>query len=142
MEIHAFLVFDIPQVTKLFAGLCRYGYLHSLRIDLLPARNCFVTELVGDLHDANPLHAGETRLILVRLSLCRSMSSSHVKESSSDELIADLELDLADTITPYLHVRLTYKHSVFVDYDNPLLSSDGMSSHTTQLQTDANAVIK
>ena len=94
------------------------------------------------MHDANPLYAGETRLILVRISLCRSMTSSHSKESSSDELIADLELDLADTLTPYLQVRLTYKHSGFLDYDNPFLSSDGMSSHTTQLQTDANAVIR
>ena len=113
-----------------------------MRIDILPACNCFVTELVGDLHDANPIHVGETRLILARISLCRSMSSSHIKESSSDELIADLERDLADTLTPYLQVRLTYRHSGFLEYETPLLTSDGMSSHATQLQTDASAVIK
>jgi hypothetical protein len=113
-----------------------------MRIDILPARNCFVTELVGDLHDANPIHAGDTRLILARISLCKSISSSRIKESSSHELIADLERDLGDTLTPYLKVRFTYKHSGFLDFEAPVLTSDGMNSHATQLQTDASAVIR
>jgi len=112
-----------------------------MRIDILPARNCFVTELVRDLHDAYPIHAGDTRLILAKISLCRSVSSC-IKESSSDELIADLERDLGNTLTPYLKVRLTYKHSGFLEYETPLLTSNGMSSHVTQMQTDATAVIR
>lgn len=124
------------------AGIWRYGYLHSMRIDILPARNCFITELVGDLHNGDPLRVGETRLILARVSLCRTMASPHIKESSSEELIADLENDLGGTLTPYLNVRLTYKHSGFLNYEIPLLASDGMNSHTTQLQTDASAVIR
>lgn len=125
-----------------YLGTWRYGYLHSMRIDLLPARNCFITDLVGDLHDANPIRAGETRLILARISLSKSMSHSRIRESSSDELIADLESDLGNTLAPYLDVRVTYKHSGFLDYEYPFLTSDGMTSHTTQLQTDAKAIIR
>ena len=51
--------------------------------------------------------------------------------STSDKLIADLENNLGHTLTPYLSVRLTYKHSGF--------ESDGS---VTAIQTEATASIQ
>jgi hypothetical protein len=123
--------------------LRRYGRLHSMRFDLIPARDCTVTQIIGDLHEAKTIRVSETHLILAKIRLSKIALSSHVRETSSDELMADLENHLGDTITPYLTVQLTYQHSSFLNQNAVSLSSDGgMSSHTTRLQTRATATIK
>jgi len=113
-----------------------------MRIDLHPGQGCLVSEIIGDLHKSKTIRAGETQLILAKIRFNKLIAPSHLRESSSDGLIAQLENDLGDTITPYLTVRLTYKHSGFPNIKKYAVVSDGMSMHITRLQTEATGVIK
>ncbi|PBP27187.1 hypothetical protein BUE80_DR001829 [Diplocarpon rosae] len=119
-----------------------YGRLHSMRIDLHPGQGCMVSEIVGDLHKTKIISAGETQLILAKIRFNKFVPPTHIRESSSDGLIAQLENDLGDTLTPYLTVRLTYKHSAFPNIKSPATIANGMSMHITRIQTEATAVIK
>ncbi|KAH7312914.1 hypothetical protein BKA65DRAFT_148923 [Rhexocercosporidium sp. MPI-PUGE-AT-0058] len=130
------------SITAHVPDLEAYGRLHSMRIDLHPGQGCIVSEIIGDLHKSKIVRAGETQLILAKVRFSKFIASANLRESSSDGLIAQLENDLGDTLTPYLTVRLTYKHSAFPNIKNPALISDGMSMHVTRLQTEATGVIK
>ncbi|KAI9054922.1 hypothetical protein LZ554_002065 [Drepanopeziza brunnea f. sp. 'monogermtubi'] len=124
------------------SDLWPYGRLHSMRIDLHPGRGCLVSEIIGDLHKTKMVRAGETQLILAKIRFSKFVPPTHLRESSSDGLIAQLENDLGDTLTPYLTVRLTYKHSAFPNIKGHATIAEGMSMHITRLQTEATAVIK
>ncbi|EKD18649.1 uncharacterized protein L3040_002075 [Drepanopeziza brunnea f. sp. 'multigermtubi'] len=124
------------------SDLWPYGRLHSMRIDLHPGRGCLVSEIIGDLHKTKIVRAGETQLILAKIRFSKFVPPTHIRESSSDGLIAQLENDLGDTLTPYLTVRLTYKHSAFPNIKGHATTAEGMSMHITRLQTEATAVIK
>ena len=116
-----------------------------MRIDLITTRDSSVLEVIGNLHESNIVYAGETHLILVKLRIAKvSRATSHIRESStSDEIMADLENHLGGAVTSYLTVRLTYKHSGFLNYRRVATDWEGgMSSHTTRLQTEASAFIK
>ncbi|KAL2060923.1 hypothetical protein VTL71DRAFT_8975 [Oculimacula yallundae] len=119
-----------------------HGRLHSMRIDLHPGQGCLVSEIIGDLHNSKTVRAGETQLILAKVRFSNHVPLTHLRESSSDGLIAQLENDLGDTLTPYLTVRLTYKHSAFTNIKKSAVVSDGMYMHITRLQTEATGVIK
>ncbi|KAG9236818.1 hypothetical protein BJ875DRAFT_204335 [Amylocarpus encephaloides] len=120
----------------------RYGYLHRMRVDLLPAPTCYITELIGDLHDTQPIRAGQTRLILAKVSLGRATSSSGSQGSSNEKLIADLETHLGDSEHHYLSISLSYKHSGFANDDYGKQTVDGSSLSTTHLITDVRAAVK
>lgn len=111
-----------------------------MRIELMPGPCCRILDLVGDLHTATAMQAGGTRLIVAKLGLDRSDPSPAVKNSTSDNLMAELETDLGHTFTTYLHVRLTYRHSGFPPLKNK--STGGLTSHVTNLTTQATAAIK
>jgi hypothetical protein len=115
-----------------------------MRIDLLPGQGCVISEIIGNLHGSKEIRAKETFLVLakVRLTNLAPLPSPRGRESSSDEVMADLETKLSHSLCPYLTVRLAYKHSGFQNHKSPALISAGMSSHTTRLQTEATAVIK
>ncbi|KAG4429880.1 hypothetical protein IFR05_014637 [Cadophora sp. M221] len=130
------------SATSHISDLEAYGRLHSMRIDLHPGQGCVVSEIIGDLHTSKIVRAGETQLILAKVRFSKFIAPTHLRESSSDGLIAQLENDLGDTLTSYLTVRLTYKHSAFPNIKKPALISDGMSMHITRLQTEATGVIK
>ncbi|CZT43501.1 uncharacterized protein RSE6_03550 [Rhynchosporium secalis] len=119
-----------------------HGRLHSMRIDLHPGQGCLVSEIIGDLHNSKTIRAGETQLILAKVRFSKFVPHTHLRESSSDGLIAQLENDLGDTLTTYLTVRLTYKHSAFASIKRPAAVSDGMSMHITRIQTEATGSIK
>jgi hypothetical protein len=93
--------------------------------------------VVGNLHESKTIYAGETHLIPAKLRIAKvNKATSHIRESStSDEIMADLENHLGDAITVYLTVRLTYKHSGFLNYKRTTMDwGGGVSSHTTKLQ--------
>jgi hypothetical protein len=116
-----------------------------MRIDLVTTRDSSVLEVVGNLHEPKIIYAGETHLILAKLRIAKATkASSHIRESStSDEIMADLENHLGGAVTSYLTVRLTYKHSGFLNYNPTSIDWEGgMSSHMTKLQTEASAFIK
>jgi hypothetical protein len=116
-----------------------------MRIDLIPGPDCMVSEIIGNLRESKTLGASETHLILVKIRLGKITSPSrHIRESSTpDELIADLEDRLGDALTPYLTVRLTYRHSGFPDEVQTAAGTEtGMSAQSTILQSEATAVIQ
>jgi hypothetical protein len=113
-----------------------------MHIELLPAPQCFVTDLVGDLHDATPIRAGQTRLILAKISLEKSRPTSSNHSASSADLFADLETHLGDACHPYLTVRLSYKHSGFQNTKIDMPGPYDKGSSVTHLQTDVVSMIK
>lgn len=113
-----------------------------MRVDLHPGQGCNVSEVVGDLHQRMTIRSGETQLLLAKIRFNKLVPPGHVRESSSDGLIAQLENDLGDALTSYLTVELTYKHSAFANIKNPAITVAGMSSHITRLHTEATAVVK
>ena len=116
-----------------------------MRIDLVTTRDASVLEVIGNLHESKTLYVGETHLILAKLRIAKvTKASSHIRESStSDEIMADLENHLGGAITSYLTIRLTYKHSGFLNYKRTTIDwKGGLSAHTTKLQTEASAYIK
>lgn len=117
-----------------------YGRLHNMRIELMPGPGCRVLDLVGDLHSATAMQAGETRLITAKLGFDKSEPSPPMRTTTSDNLMAELENDLGHTLTTYLYARLTYRHSGFPPLNNKL--SEGLNSHVTNLTTQATAAIK
>ncbi|CAG8961954.1 hypothetical protein HYFRA_00013734 [Hymenoscyphus fraxineus] len=119
-----------------------YGYLHSMKVEVLPSPNCFITQFIGDINHSLSIRAGETKLILARVSLGKIKAISGRSRPSADKLIADLETHLGDTHHPYLTVRLSYKHSGFLNDNRSTRLGDGASSHETHLQTDAVVAIQ
>ncbi len=110
-----------------------------MRIDLHPGQGCFISEGIGDLHEMKKIRANETVLVLAKIRLGK-VSRSHIRESS-DDLMVDLANELGETITSYLTVQLTYKHSGFSNYKKQPPNSVGLISHLTRIQTEATAVI-
>jgi hypothetical protein len=116
-----------------------------MRIDLLPGRDCMISEIFGSLRDLKTLGPMETYLALikVRLNPVATPLDNPKRVSASDELLADLESDLSAILTPYLSVRITYKHSGFPDkLPTPLGAETGISAISTRLQSEATAVIQ
>ncbi|KAF4630972.1 hypothetical protein G7Y89_g7160 [Cudoniella acicularis] len=138
-----FLIHSPESMNDQLSGTGAYGYLYSVKIDLLPTQDSYITELVGDLHDAKAMRVGQKRLILAKITLAQSDPSPYVKECSSDELIADLENHLGDVHVPYLTIRISYKHSGFLDDEDFWIQrSSQRSFHVTHLQTDVVAEIR
>lgn len=117
--------------------------MHSMHIDLVPGRDCMISEIFGNLREFKTLSAKETYLVLVKVRLSRYTAplSNAADIIATDELIADLESDLSNISTPYLTVRITYKHTGFLDQLSTSLET-GMSAHSTRLQSEATAVIQ
>lgn len=116
-----------------------------MRIDLVTTRDSSLLEFIGSLHESKVLCAGETHLILAKLRISKvTKASSHIRESStSDEIMADLENHLGGAVTSYLTVRLSYRHTGFLEYSPTSIDWEGgMSSHVTKMQTEASACIK
>ena len=116
-----------------------------MRIDLVTTRDSSVLEVVGNLHGSKTVYAGETHLILAKLRIAKvNKVTSHIRESStSEEIMADLENHLGGAVTSYLTVRLTYKHSGFINYKRTTFDWEGgISAHMTRLQTEASAFIR
>ena len=136
---------DSFQLTSVAAHLKNFGRLHSMCVDLITTRDSSVLEVIGNLHESKIVYAGETHLILAKLRIAKvTKATSHIRESStSDKIMADLENHLGGAVTSYLTVRLTYKHSGFLNYKRTAIDWEGgMSAHTTRLQTQASAFIK
>lgn len=113
-----------------------------MKIEVLPSPHCFITQFIGDVCETFSITAGETRLILARINLGKLKRVSSGGGPSSDKLIADLETHLGDTHHPYLTVRLSYKHSGFLNEKSATIGCDGSNSHVTHLQTDVVVAIQ
>ena len=113
-----------------------------MRIDLHPGRGCTVLEIVGNLHESKTVRANESHLILAKLRLGKSEAFVRTElEDTPDELIADLQDQLGETLFSYLTVRLTYKHSAFQNHKGSTPFPDGLNLHTSRIETEATASI-
>jgi hypothetical protein len=119
-----------------------YGRLHSMEMELCPGRDCQLAGVIGSLNRIPIIKAHETHLVLAKILLSNVTSSRHVREASSADLIAQLETDLGDNMSPYLIVRATYQHSGIPNYKNFSVNTEGLGSQFTRLQTEATAVIR
>ena len=116
-----------------------------MRIDLLPGRDCMISEIFGDLRDLKTLRAKETFLVLAKVRLRTIISSQENAREAAvpDDLIAGLESDLSNITAPYLMIRVTYKHSGFLEQlPSTLPTETGMSKYSTRMQSEATAVIQ
>lgn len=112
-----------------------------MRIEIIPGPGCQLTELVGDIHTTTAMKAGGSRLIVARIVLNKFEPTLRPIDTTSEDLMTELENDLGHTSTPFLTVRLTYRHSGFPQLRGISLSSQGLSSHSTSIRTEATAVI-
>jgi hypothetical protein len=97
---------------------------------------------VGDLHDVAPIRAGQTRLLLAKISLGKLRPTSSHHSASSADLFADLETHLGNTYQPYLTVRLSYEHSGFRNAESVGPGLHDKGSCVTHLQTDNVSLIR
>ncbi len=154
-------------------GAARFGYLYDVDIEVLPTLNSSIIEVLGSIPsptyvtDYPPFHSAPPRdtqdakmprrtlipgarlllLVHVRLDVHRpsqTTRSGHQRQKSED-LIDDLELQLGNTATEYLQIRLTYCHSGFPQQDANSarnIPSPRGTSVRTRLETVATAAIK
>lgn len=88
------------------------------------------------------LQAGETVLTIAKVKLGRVIKAPSRTRESSAELFAELECQLGETVTNYLDVKVTFKHSAFPTYSGSTAATMGMSYHATSIKTEARAVMK
>jgi hypothetical protein len=116
-----------------------------MRLDLVPGRDCMVSEIFGNLRNLKTLGAKETYLVLVkvRFGAINPTQENEGRSAAPDDLIAGLESDLSNITTPFLTVRITYKHSGIPDQKpGPSPQETGISSFATRIQSEATAVIQ
>ncbi|KAI0888938.1 uncharacterized protein GGS22DRAFT_65182 [Annulohypoxylon maeteangense] len=121
-------------------GLSRYGYLYNVRVDILPATGGSIINLMGDTV-IRTMSPGSSLLILVCIQPGASkFQKSKTSKCDSDNLIADLELELGDVRIEYIHVRVNYCHSGFPAFRSTLIE-DGITNYQTRLETTATGTI-
>ncbi|KAK4662762.1 hypothetical protein QC763_603460 [Podospora pseudopauciseta] len=136
------------------ADLFRYGCLYDVSLEILPTSRSSIIEVVDDKACAiSTLYPGSRLLVVVHVRLLPSANAHRLRRKahqSSDDLIEDLEHHLGSTMTEYLRVRVTYRHSGFPQQQQQQTrnmtmkngSSDGIANVQTSIQTTAVAVIK
>lgn len=113
-----------------------------MRITVDFGPNCILSDLIGDLNEAKVLRAGETHLFLAKVHFSATSPLRHVREASSDDLMTELQHDLGETLVKYITVRISYRHSGFTFHKKSDLETEGTTSHTTRLFTEATAVVR
>lgn len=116
-----------------------------MQVDLLPGRDCTLSEIVGNLYELKTVHLHETHLILAKMrlpALTTFVFAGGKRRGTSEELIEDLENQLGNCSTPYLTIRLTYEHTGLSNSSCVINPDCGLSTHTTVLRTEATATIR
>ncbi|KAK4231420.1 hypothetical protein QBC38DRAFT_355000 [Podospora fimiseda] len=127
-----------------------YGCLYDVSVEILPTSKSAIIELVDDEACAkSTLYPGSRLLLVAHIRLLPAAvprSQNHQFRQSSDDLMEDLEFHLGSTMTEYLQVRMTYRHSGFPQQPlrpaNKMVAHDGIASSQTTIQTTVVAVIK
>ncbi|KAI1409665.1 hypothetical protein F5Y13DRAFT_203317 [Hypoxylon sp. FL1857] len=123
------------------ANLSGYGYLYDVRVDILPTAEGSVIDLIGDA-TIRTISPGSSLLILAHIRLGPSNAQKHrASRRDPDNLIADLELQLGNVQTEYVHIRINYCHSGFPVFRNTF-TEDGISASQTRLETTTTGIIK
>ncbi|KAI1083502.1 hypothetical protein F5B20DRAFT_407936 [Whalleya microplaca] len=123
------------------AGLSRYGFLYDIRVDVLPTAHSTVIDVIEDTAPRT-IGPGSSLLILACIQVdAPRKSEPGAITRKSDDLIADLELQLGDIKTEYVQIRVNYCHSAFPAIKNNTSSEDGISACQTRLETTATGVV-
>ncbi|KAI0192480.1 hypothetical protein F4808DRAFT_475765 [Astrocystis sublimbata] len=118
----------------------RFGYLYNIHVDVSPAPDTTVIEVIED-HRTQILSLGSTTLVLTKLEVERRQPQPASKAMlRSSELIAELECELGLAYSELFQVSLTYRHSGFPTSNN-VTTADGTTNCQTQLKTTATSVI-
>ncbi|TGJ82984.1 hypothetical protein E0Z10_g5756 [Xylaria hypoxylon] len=122
-------------------SVSRFGSLYNLQVDVIPAPQTAVIEVVQD-NQKRSLNLGSTMLILAKVQIDRRQRPhDRAMLQKSNELIADLESELGLASIRYLQVRLRYRHSGFPASNNAA-PTYGIVDCQTQLETIAIGVIE
>ncbi|KAK0672281.1 hypothetical protein QBC41DRAFT_217558 [Cercophora samala] len=134
--------------------LFRYGCLYDVSVEILPTSRSSIIEVVDDKACAiSTLYPGSRLLVVAHVRLLPSANAHRLRRNahqSSDDLMEDLEHHLGSTMTEYLQVRITYRHSGFPQQQQQQTRNmnvkngfnDGIANVQTSIQTTAVAVIK
>ncbi|KAI5868521.1 hypothetical protein GGS23DRAFT_34478 [Durotheca rogersii] len=123
------------------ASLSRYGYLYDIKIDVLPTVESRIIDIIGDT-STSIITPGSSHLVLAHIQLEASKANQlKLSKCTSDSLMADLESQLGDFRTEYVHVRVNYCHSGF-PASGACLVEDGVSVYQTRLETAATGAIR
>ncbi|KAI8963823.1 hypothetical protein F5Y11DRAFT_131038 [Daldinia sp. FL1419] len=119
-------------------GLSRYGYLYSIKVDILPVEGGSLVDLIGDT-EIRTIGPGSNHLILACIRLGTSKSrNTRAYRNDPDSLIADLESKLGSAQTEYMQVRVHYCHSGFPTFGGGSTeddSEDNISTYQTRVET-------
>ncbi|KAI1806160.1 hypothetical protein F4811DRAFT_560620 [Daldinia bambusicola] len=138
---------QVPFIPVHHCGidLSRYGYLYNIRVDVLPAAEGSVIDLVGDTM-IRTISPGTSILLLACIRLGNSnLIKPRASRHDPNGLIADLENQLGSARTEYLQVRVHYCHSGFPEYGRDSTDNDtGGSASTcqTRLETAVTGTIQ
>lgn len=116
-----------------------HGCLCEIKVDIEPAANSAVLEVIENFSAPTTLAPGSAILVLVNVELSLANYSrirGHIR-SNSDDLIEDLEDQLGSAQCEYLTVSLVYQHSAFVPSINKINDADAdeISNGVTRTQT-------
>ncbi|KAK4176706.1 hypothetical protein QBC36DRAFT_300905 [Triangularia setosa] len=134
--------------------LFRYGCLYDVSVEILSTGRSSIVEVVDDKACAiSTLYPGSRLLVVAHVRLFPSANTHRLRRNahqSSDDLMEDLEHHLGSTMTEYLQVRITYRHSGFPQQQQQQMRNmamkngfnNGIANVQTSIQTTAVAVIK
>ncbi|KAK4151267.1 hypothetical protein C8A00DRAFT_36093 [Chaetomidium leptoderma] len=142
--------YDTTTDHQPFTDELRYGFLYDVSVEILPTSKSTVIEVLDNKAYTTILHPGSRVLFVAHIRLepaARRRPPTHVRQNS-DDLIEDLERQLGGTMTDYVEVRVTYRHSGFPHRHGQTTGTtkttapDGIVSLQTTMQTTGIATIK
>ncbi|CAH0048788.1 unnamed protein product [Clonostachys solani] len=121
-----------------------FGCLYDLSVEVLPAAQTTVIQVLREQTFPTTIYAGSSILLLAEIRIDADQKclqrpvQGHVRQKS-EELIEDLEIQLGSSQFNYMHVKVSYAHSVFPESDG---SETGISNMHSRLETVATASLK
>ncbi|KAL2200536.1 hypothetical protein P885DRAFT_57408 [Corynascus similis CBS 632.67] len=142
---------DVVKNERSSSDALRYGFLYDVSVELLPAGESTIVEVLDDKACLKVLHPNSRVLFVAHIRLgpaAHHRPRNHVRQNS-DDLIEDLEHELGGTVTEYLRVRVTYRHSEFPQKRKQMTErpsgtpfDDGVSNVQTTIRTTVTASIR
>jgi hypothetical protein len=111
-----------------------------MRIKAQPPRGCALLDYIGDL--SFQLNALETRFVLAKIRVGGVDSNPSPPTQDPEILMAELQNHLGETLTHYLTVQATYKHSGFTEWEGSSATREGTYAHSSFHQTEVRVAIK
>ncbi|KAG6008376.1 hypothetical protein E4U21_004580 [Claviceps maximensis] len=120
-----------------------FGCLYDLTAEVQSTQDATVVEVIQEQSWPTTIYAGTSVLLIVHLRLhgTNDKGAQGHSRCRSEELIEELELQLGDTRTQLLHVKISYLHSAFPTIDNARSTKDGLCHLESRMETTATAAL-